>query len=82
MDLSARGTWRLWLDNGLSIVLDREQEHLSAKDRLESFVAALPHLQNRLGVQIARADLCYPNGFALAPVKHSAAATGTNRHKK
>jgi len=70
MDLSASGTWHLWLDNGLSIVLDREQERSPIKTRLENFVAALPHLQDRLGVQIARADLRYPNGFALAPVDH------------
>jgi len=70
MDLSARGTWHLWLDNGLSIVLEREQERSPVEARLESFVAALPHLQERLGVQIARADLRYPNGFALAPVNH------------
>jgi len=70
MDLSARGTWHLWLDNGLSIVLDREQERSPIEMRLESFVAALPHLQDRLGVQIVRADLRYPNGFALAPVNH------------
>jgi len=70
MDLSARGTWRLWLDNGLSIVLDREQERSLVEARLEDFVAALPHLQDSLGVQVARADLRYPNGFALTPVNH------------
>jgi len=80
MDLSARGGWRLWLDNDLSIVLDREQERSPIKARLESFVAALPHLQNNLGVRIARADLRYPNGFALTPVNHSAAMSGANRH--
>jgi cell division protein FtsQ len=70
MDLSARGAWRLWLDNGLSIALDREQERSPIEARLESFVAALPRLQNRLGIQIVRADLRYPNGFALTPVNH------------
>jgi len=84
MDLSARGTWRLWLDSGLSIVLDREQEHSLGGTRLESFVVALPHLQDRLGVRIARADLCYPNGFALTPVKlqNKAAVAGSNRYRK
>ena len=73
MDLSARGAWCLWLDSGLSIVLDREQEHLPIETQLENFVAALPHLQNNLGVQIARADLRYPNGFALTLVNHKTA---------
>ena len=70
MDLSARGTWQLWLDNGLSVVLDREQERSPIEARLESFVAAWPRLKDRFGVQIARADLRYPNGFVLAPVNH------------
>ena len=73
MDLSARGGWRLWLDNGLSIVLDREQERSPIEARLKRFVAALPRLQNSLGVQIARADLRYPNCFALATVNHKTA---------
>ncbi|MCL2160385.1 MAG: cell division protein FtsQ/DivIB [Betaproteobacteria bacterium] len=80
MDLSARGAWSLWLDNGLSIVLAREQEHLPTEARLENFVAALPRLQDNLGVQIARADLRYPNGFALTPVNHRAAKSGADRH--
>jgi len=81
MDLSARGAWRLWLDSGLSIVLDREQEHSPIEAQLETFVAALPRLQDSLGVQIAHADLRYPNGFALTPVQsqNSAAASGANR---
>ncbi|MDR2881382.1 MAG: cell division protein FtsQ/DivIB [Azoarcus sp.] len=70
MDLSARGAWHLWLDNGLSIVLDREQKRSPTEARLERFVTALPRLQDNLGVQIARADLRYPNGFALTPVNH------------
>ena len=80
MDLSARGAWRLWLDNGLSIVLDREQERSPIEARLENFVAALPRLQDNLGVQIARADLRYPNGFALTPVNPRAAVSGADRH--
>jgi len=71
MELSARGTWHLRLDNGLSIVLDREQERSPIEARLEGFVAALPHLQDRFGVQVLRADLRYPNGFALSSVNHT-----------
>jgi len=70
MDLSARGAWRLRLDNGLSIALDREQGRSPIEGRLEDFVAALPRLQNSLGVRIAHADLRYPNGFALTPDNH------------
>ena len=74
MDLSARGAWRLRLDNGLSIMLDREQERSPIEARLESFVAALPRLENSLGVRITRADLRYPNGFALTPVNNRTAS--------
>jgi cell division protein FtsQ len=77
MDLSVRGVWRLWLDNDLFIVLDREQERSPIEARLENFVAAWAHLQNRLGGQIARADLRYPNGFALALVNHKTVPQGS-----
>jgi cell division protein FtsQ len=77
MDLSVRGVWRLWLDNGLSIVLDREQERSSIEARLENFVEAWPYLQDRLGGRIARADLRYPNGFALALVNHKTVPQGS-----
>jgi cell division protein FtsQ len=77
MDLSVRGVWRLWLDNGLAIVLDREQERSPIEARLENFVAARAHLQDKLGGQIARADLRYPNGFALALVNHKTVPQGS-----
>jgi cell division protein FtsQ len=77
MDLSVRGVWRLWLDNGLFIVLDREQERSPIEARLENFVAAWAHLQDRLGGQIERADLRYPNGFALALVNHKTVPQGS-----
>lgn len=70
MDLSASGVWRLWLDNGLSITLGREQEHLPVETRLEDFVLVWPRLQDTFGARIAHADLRYPNGFALALVDH------------
>jgi cell division protein FtsQ len=77
MDLSVCGVWRLWLDNGLSIVLDREQERPPIEARLENFVVAWAHLQDALGGQVARADLRYPNGFALALANHKTAPQGS-----
>jgi cell division protein FtsQ len=79
MDLSMRGVWRLWLDNGLSIVLDREQKRPPIEGRLENFVAAWVHLQDRLGGRIAHADLRYPNGFALALANHKTVPQGSEQ---
>lgn len=76
--LSAREAWRLTLDNGMVIVLGREQERAPLKDRLARFVAAWPKLQEQVAVQVAVADLRYPSGFALTPVAGVAPATGAS----
>lgn len=65
--LSAREAWHLRLDNDMVIVLGREQERASLLRRLERFVAAWPQAEEGIGVQVAVADLRYPNGFALTP---------------
>jgi cell division protein FtsQ len=67
LELSARGAWQLWLDDGLRIVLGREQERPPLDERLERFVTAWPRLQDSVEARIARADLRYPSGFALTP---------------
>ncbi|MDR2261212.1 MAG: cell division protein FtsQ/DivIB [Azoarcus sp.] len=68
LELSARGAWQLWLNDGLFIALGRGQENSPLDERLERFVAAWPRLRDSLDTRIARADLRYPNGFALTPV--------------
>lgn len=66
--LSAREAWRLRLDNGMEILLGREQDRAPLNERLARFIAAWPKVQEQVGVQVAVADLRYPSGFALTPV--------------
>lgn len=67
LSLSARGAWQLKLDNGLVIVLGREQDKAPIEQRLARFVAAWPAVSAGIGIQVAVADLRYPSGFALTP---------------
>ena len=76
--LSAREAWRLTLDNGLVILLGREQERAPLKERLARFVTAWPKVQEQVGVQVAVADLRYPSGFALTPVAGATPAAGAS----
>jgi len=66
--LSARQAWQLKLDNGLLIVLGRDQERAPLDARLTRFVNAWPSVEQNIGLQVAVADLRYPGGFALTPV--------------
>lgn len=74
--LSAREAWQLTLDNGLVIMLGREQDKSPLDKRLARFVAAWPQVKDNIGVQIAVADLRYPSGFALTPTDATPAAKG------
>ena len=73
MELSARGAWQLKLDNGMTIVLGRERESAPLDARLADFVSAWPRLREETGLRIARADLRYPDGFALIPMNNNTA---------
>ena len=83
LDLSARGSWEMRLDNGLVIVLGREEERVPLEARLKQFVAAWPRLHDEFGLEVVRADLRYPDGFALTPKDNKAAmpqhAVGNDR---
>ncbi len=61
MVLSERRAWRMELDDGAEVILGREAMAL----RLERFLRFYPPLVARSGA-IARIDLRYPNGFAVA----------------
>ncbi|WP_246265739.1 cell division protein FtsQ/DivIB [Aromatoleum diolicum] len=74
--LSAREAWQLKLDDGMVIVLGRDQEKAPISERLVRFVRAWPQASERIGVQVAVADLRYPSGFALTPVGDVKAAKG------
>lgn len=74
--LSAREAWELRLDDGMLVVLGRDQEKAPIGERLQRFVRAWPQAKERIGVQVAVADLRYPSGFALTPVGDIKAAKG------
>ncbi|WP_305806109.1 cell division protein FtsQ/DivIB [Stenotrophomonas sp. YIM B06876] len=59
--MDARGSWSLALDNGIEIVIGRDD----ARSRLSRFVRVLPQLVSQQA-PIVRADLRYTNGFTLS----------------
>lgn len=75
VSLSAREAWQLKLDDGMVIILGRDQEKVPVAERLTRFVRAWPQTRDKLGVKVAVADLRYPSGFALTPVGDVKAAT-------
>ena len=67
LGLSAREAWQLELDDGLVIRLGRDQKKARVEDRLARFISTYGAASARLPIQVAVADLRYPNGFALLP---------------
>ncbi|AKC87291.1 cell division protein FtsQ/DivIB [Pseudoxanthomonas suwonensis] len=62
LGMDARGSWSMTLDNGLEVVVGRDD----ARARMQRFARVLPQLLVRQARPIARADLRYTNGFTLA----------------
>lgn len=66
--LSARHSWQLRLSSGLQLELGRDAAE-PVEARLARFVAVypetLPRLGRRVGTDLPRVDLRYPNGFAV-----------------
>lgn len=71
--LDARGSWTLMLDNGIEVIVGRNE----ARARLARFVRLMPRLLEQPAQQLVRADLRYTNGFSLtwAPLKPAPATT-------
>ena len=65
--LTAREAWQLKLDNGLVIMLGREQERSQLIDRLNRFITVWPRVREQIDIDIKVADLRYPGGFTLTP---------------
>lgn len=59
--LSPRRAWELTTDRGMVIALGREE----SRQRLQKFLGVYAATLGRLNVQVAYADLRYPNGFAV-----------------
>ncbi len=61
LSLSARGSWSVDLDNGVSIVMGSS----NPMARLERFLVAEPLIQSDESRRMKSADLRYPNGFSV-----------------
>lgn len=70
VQLDARGSWTLGLDNGAHVVVGRSE----ARARLGRFVRLMPQLMSQQSQVLKRADLRYTNGFALTWVPMPAPA--------
>lgn len=79
LQLSAREAWQLRLDNGMVILLGREQDKAPLIERLKRFIGVWPQVHEQIGVDIPIrvADLRYPSGFALTPVEGTVLFTDT-----
>ena len=71
LGVDARGSWSLTLDNGIEVVVGRDD----ARARLQRFARVLPQLLAQQARTIERADLRYTNGFTLAWGTPAKAAT-------
>ena len=61
LSLSARGSWTLWLSDGVRVDVGRGDP----QRRLQRFARLLPRLHAQDARRLVRADLRYTNGFAL-----------------
>ncbi len=75
LGMDARGSWSMTLDNGLEVVVGRDD----ARARLHRFARVLPQLLVKQARPVARADLRYTNGFTLAPGTPGAALSPSPR---
>jgi cell division protein FtsQ len=64
LSLSPRYAWLARLDNGMTVMLGREQG-LPIADRVERWVAHYPQVYQRLNRHAEVVDLRYPNGFTV-----------------
>ena len=84
--LSAREAWQLQLDNGMTIVLGREQDKSPLMERLRRFIAVWPRVHEQIDIDIKTADLRYAGGFALTPadasVLHQPVAPAARKGRK
>jgi len=62
LELDARGAWRLGLDNGMALMLGRQEK---SHERLLRFVRSYNRVLAARAEQIEQVDLRYTNGFAV-----------------
>jgi cell division protein FtsQ len=64
LTLSPRHAWTARFDNGLTLLLGREQD-VSIASRIDRWVSVYPMAQARLSREAVSVDLRYPNGFVV-----------------
>lgn len=64
LDLSPRQAWKIKLDDGMVMVLGRDQDKLSVNTRLERFVRTWPQITHPETL-ISAVDLRYRSGFTI-----------------
>lgn len=64
LELSPRAAWTARLDNGVTLVMGREQD-VPVMARVARFVETWPQMAARIGARSGTVDLRYPNGFAI-----------------
>ncbi len=74
LELDARGSWSLTLDNGTDVIIGRSD----ARPRLIRFARMLPQLLGQQEQRLQCADLRYTNGFALVWVPAPAHAPASS----
>ncbi len=67
LTLSSRHAWTVKLDDGITLLLGREQG-VAMEDRITNWVQSVPRLQAKLTTRPELFDLRYPNGFAVRNV--------------
>lgn len=76
--LSGRYAWTVKLDNGMSVVLGREQNKTTLRERVGRLARIYPQLMRRLQ-NIDTIDMRYPNGLALSAAGLAIPAEGKRR---
>src|SRR3546814_15224717 len=72
LSLDRRGSWSLLLSNGTRVMVGSQEARL----RLARFARLMPNLLARNPQHLARADLRYPNGFAMTWGEEQGLGTG------
>jgi cell division protein FtsQ len=78
LTLSERHAWQVELDDGMVLLLGRDQG-TQIKERFVRMVQVLPEVQQRLGRAAVQIDLRHPEGFAIkAPRIDRVSSSGAN----
>ncbi len=75
--VNERQAWTITLDNGLELIVGREQSGLSIEQMLTRFATVYPSVKSKIAGRVMQVDLRYPSGFSLknAHAIESSAAT-------